>query len=328
MAKTKTPPAVPVLSLDEISGYSADQAADEIGHRYSARSRSFVEMGKLAWHLTNRAKLPKGQSVYGILQKRGVPESSVNNARLVETFIDTFITPGLLTEARADEIITYRIVNQCKRIITGKTACALSAAELAALMADADKAAIGDELDCLAEHGMTIAGRAEKEAADAAEKVRLDIQAKAAAAAAEAAAKANPAPAAPVETPAPAAAPAAEGAPASAGSADSAAQTPAPAAKVAETPAAETGDAPEAPPAPHSPQGDVGPTVIDGTRDFRRQTGPDAAPVLAAMEAAELKSYDLDPAGLEKVREKLASWLATVDSTLAATPKREVALAS
>ena len=116
MAKPKPPVNVPVLSLDEISTYSADDAADAFGHRYCARARSFVEMGKLIFHLENRVKLAKGQSIYGLLQKRGVPESSVNNARLVEKFITAFVVPGLVTESRFDAICTFRTVNVCARM--------------------------------------------------------------------------------------------------------------------------------------------------------------------------------------------------------------------
>ena len=339
MAKPKTPPA-PVLTLAEIEGLTATQAADQVGEKYKARTRIFVEMGKLVYHLEHRAKLTRGQTIYGILQARGVPEGSVHNARMAATFIKTFVETGLLTESRADEIITHRTVNRISQIVSGKTACALSAAELAALMKDADKAAIGDELDCLAEHGLTIAAKAEKDKADAEEAKRLaDLAARAAELEAQQAAEKAKA-----------------DADAAAAAATTVVGSDAPG-RLEATPAADT---------PRSPEGEVGsgtpaaeiddeqadfeaghpgvpaaeddtpPTIVDGTREFGNGAGTgrtatkDVAPVIAAIEAAELQSYDLDESGLAAVRAKIAAWLATIDSTLAA-PKsdtREVALAS
>jgi hypothetical protein len=203
MAKPKPPVNVPVLSLDEIANYSADDAADAVGHRYCARARSFVEMGKLIFHLENRVKLAKGQTIYGLLQKRGVPESSVNNCRLVERFITAFVVPGLVTEARFDAICTFRVANVCARILAGKTAAKLTAEQLAAIVNSGEKSAIGDELDCLDEHGMTIAGRKESEDKKKADTERL-ATATAAAATIAAKAPATPAPATPAPaTPAP-----------------------------------------------------------------------------------------------------------------------------
>jgi hypothetical protein len=330
MAKPKQPTA-PVLTLDEIKDLSATQAADQVGQKYAARVRIFVEMGKLVYHLEHRAKLARNQSIYGILQARGVPEGSVHNARMAATFIKTFVEPGLLTEARADEIITHRICNRMNQIVTGKTTCALSAAELAALMKDADKAAIGDELDCLAEHGMTIAAKAEKDKAEAAETARLaELAAKAKELEDQQAdEKAKTAAAAP----APAATPAA-----------ATAETPAAPAVAVETPAPPAASPDSSNPQSEIPnpqsgpeqEADTPPTIVDGTREFGGGTGTtrtaakDPTPVIAAIEAAELQSYDLDADGLAAIRAKLASWLSTIDSTLAA-PKsetREVALAS
>lgn len=308
MAKKTTPPTPPVITLAEIEGLTATQAADGAAGQYTIRTRAFVSLGKYVYHLEHRAKLPKGQSIYGMLQSRGVPEGSVHNARMAATFIKTFVEPGLLPESRADEIITHRICHRISQIVTGKTTCALSAAELAAIMKDADKAAIGDELDCLAEHGLTIAAKAEKDEAAAAESKRLaDLAAKAEAQEKEAA------------TPPPAADKGARETPTATTTTETPATESTPQAQAPDSPAAETGD---------GPAGDTPPTIVDGTRDFRRQSGPDPREVLTAIEAAELKSYDLDPAGLTAVREKLAAWMATIDSTLAAPKPEAVALAS
>jgi len=291
MAKPKPPVNVPTLSLDEISTYSADDAADAVGHRYCARARSFVEMGKLIFHLENRVKLTKGQTIYGLLQKRGVPESSVNNCRLVEKFITAFVVPGLVTEARFDAICTFRVANVCARILAGKTAAKMTAEELAAIVNSGEKAAIGDELDCLDEHGMTIAGRKESEEKKKADAERLAI---ATAAAAQIAANA-PAPAKEPDklavTP-PAATP---------GEVDS---TPAPVVVDGTKKPATTAPAATAPATSHQP------------------TPATTAEVLASIATVELQSYDLDAPGLQAVRAKLAEWISLIDETTkaAATP--------
>ncbi len=293
MAKKKqAAPAVPVLSLDEIAGLSTNDAADQFADRYQARTRAFTEMGKLVWHLENRAAVPKGQTIYGLLQKRGVPEGTVNNARLVEKFITAFVTPGLVTEARADEIITYRIVNQCARLLSGKSAITMKPEELAPLLNDGQKAAIGDELDSLDEHGQSIAGRAESEATRKAEEKRTADLAAAALAAALAAA---PAPAA-GET-----------------------ATPPPASTEPETVVVDgTKEAPEvtaATPAA-APATAPAPLTIAGSTSSHETRPDNAADLLGKIADLELQSYDLDVDGLTAVRDKLREWQELLDSSI------------
>ena len=346
MAKKTQPPAQPVLSLDSIKDLSANDTADQIGHRYSTRRVLFVEIGKLIYHLESRAKLPRGQTVYGMLKARNVPEGSVNNARMVANFIEKLVAPGHVAEARADEIITYRVANQCHRILTGKTVAKLTAEELAAVMNDGDKAAIGDELDCLAEHGLTIAGKADRDKADAEEQQRLAEQAARAEDAEKAAAEAKAArDKAEAEK---AAAEARADAIAEAVASEAARETEAvatedsdsgPEDKPEETEdeSAENEPATSAPdPAPDPAPVAVpeqtpepAPTIVDGTREFQRgKAKPDAGPVLKQIETAELASYELDTEGLAAVRAKLESWLSTIDSTLTAGKPEAVALAS
>lgn len=202
MSKKKQP-AVAVLSLDEIAGLTTVQAADQCADKYQARTRAFVEMGKLVYHMENRSGIPKGQSIYGLLQKRGMPEGSVHNARMAANFIAAFVATGLVSEARADEIITHRVVNQTGRLLSGKSVITMTAEELAPLLNEGHKAAIGDELDCLDEHGMSIAARKEAEDKRKAEEARIaESNAKAAALTTTAppAATTETAPAAPAAT--------------------------------------------------------------------------------------------------------------------------------
>ena len=302
MAKKKADPAVPVLSLDEISGYSVNESADQVAGRYQARTRAFVEMGKLVWHLENRVGLPKGQTIYGLLQKapRNVPEGSVHNARMVSTFISAFVVPGLVSEARADEIITHRVVNMCGRLLSGKSAVKLTAEDLAPFLNQGNKAAIGDELECLDEHGVTIAERTEAEAKRRADEARV---AEKQANAAKLPAAGGPAP---TTDPEPVVVDGTK-------------------AKGKTTPPATT-----TPPAPTGEgegegEGDAAPSSSPGSSHDLRPVS--AAEVLEKMAEAELQSYGLDADGLAEVRAKLADWMELIDSTLASAKKHEQAAA-
>jgi flagellar biosynthesis GTPase FlhF len=122
------------------------------------RRRAFVEQGKLVLHLDS-LKLPAGKSIYSMLQARHVPEGSVHQARMAADILKALVQPGLITEARFDEIITFRVARQGRRLIQGKAAITLTPENLASLMLTGDSASIGAELDCLCEHGTTIADR-------------------------------------------------------------------------------------------------------------------------------------------------------------------------
>ena len=159
---------IAVLSLADIAGYTAAATADQFAYRVAVAKRAFVEQGKLVHHLDNM-KLKAGQSVYGLLQQRGVSEGSIQSARTVADLIDALVIPGHLTETRFDESITFRIARQARRLIQGKAAVTLAPEALAALMLSGTTAAVGAELDCLAEHGVTIAAREIAQAEQAAQ---------------------------------------------------------------------------------------------------------------------------------------------------------------
>jgi hypothetical protein len=288
MPKKTAPVAPAVLSLDEMATMSVNEAADGFAGRYSSRSRAFVEMGKFAYHLIHRASIPKGQTLYGILKKRGVPEGSVHNAMQVEKFISAFVIPGLVPESRADEIITFRIANQCARIMGGKSAVTMTAEELAPLLIKGEKSAIGAELDSLQEHGLTIAAREEAETAKAAEEERL--------AKLNAAATKLPASTPAAETPAPVETPAA--APQH-GKVETPAETPS-AETPAETPPVET------------------PTNISPISSGSSHTGQTvtAAEIIAEIAATEMRSYDLAPGEMEQVCVKLGEWIELLSATI------------
>lgn len=186
MATKKTaapaaPQSAPVLSLADVAGMSVDETADEFAHRVRSARRLFVEQGKLVQHL-RAAKLKKGQTVYGILQSRhGVSQGSIDIAIKVAEIIEAVVIPGHLPEARFDEVVTFRIANRARGLLAGKGNAKLTPQEFAALLATGDSAAIGDDMDCLTEHGVTVAGR--EAAIKAKEKAEAEAKAQAEAAA-------------------------------------------------------------------------------------------------------------------------------------------------
>ncbi len=153
----------------------------EFAHRVRSARRLFVEQGKLVQHL-RAAKLKKGQTVYGILQSRhGVSQGSIDIAIKVAEIIEAVVIPGHLPEARFDEVVTFRIANRARGLLAGKGSAKLTPQEFAALLATGDSAAIGDDMDCLTEHGVTVAGR--EAAIKAKEKAEAEAKAQAEAAA-------------------------------------------------------------------------------------------------------------------------------------------------
>ena len=203
MPTKKSKPSASVIQLADIAGFTVAQAASGFADRHVASTRIFVEMGKFANHIENQ-KLKPGQTLYGILKAKGVPEGTVNNARQASKFIDKFVHTGLVSEKRFDEIITFRIANQAVRLTDSeKNKCAITETpeRLAELLNTGKKAAIGDELDSLAEHGLNIADRAAAEEERIAEEKRqADLNAAAANLPAETPAE-TPAAETPAETP-------------------------------------------------------------------------------------------------------------------------------
>jgi hypothetical protein len=203
MPTKKSKPSASVIQLADIAGFTVAQAASGFADRHVASTRIFVEMGKFANHIENQ-KLKPGQTLYGILKAKGVPEGTVNNARQASKFIQKFVHTGLVSEKRFDEIITFRIANQAVRLTDSeKNKCAITETpeRLAELLNTGKKAAIGDELDSLAEHGLNIADRAAAEEERIAEEKRqADLNAAAANLPAETPAE-TPAAETPAETP-------------------------------------------------------------------------------------------------------------------------------
>ena len=91
-AKGLMPVEVAVLSIAEISGLTPAATADIFAASTNNRRKAFINQGKLVFHL-DQCKLPKGQSVYGLLQKRGVAEGSIHQARMTADLIGALRWP-------------------------------------------------------------------------------------------------------------------------------------------------------------------------------------------------------------------------------------------
>jgi hypothetical protein len=290
------------MSMADVAALSATDAAAAFKGRSDIRQAAFVEQGKLVLHLDSM-KLKAGQSVYGLLTAQGVPEGSVNNARLCADVLKAVVIPGHLPESRFDSIVTFRIVRQSRRLLNGKAAIKLDPAALSAILADGNQAQIGSELDCLAEHGQTIAEReatlkAEEEqaaalaaATAAAEKLKAKKDAKAAKEAALAAAAVTTEP--PVETPAP--------------QTDATPEVETPAPEVDATPEAKPATTPPVETDPESPEETDAPVVVvDERKPAPALTVVPSAPtveaILEEITTAANKAFQFtDPTDMEKI---------------------------
>lgn len=293
--------AVTVKSLADVSAMSVDDLALFFKGRSDIRQAAFVEQGKTVLHLEDllaAGKLGKGKSVYGVLGNAGALPGSINNAVLCAKAIRALVVAGHLPEERFDSVVTFRIVRQTTRLIEGKAKIQIEPAAIAAILAEGNAAQIGSELDCLAEHGMTIADReatlkAEQEQADAlakaqaaADKVKAKEDAKAAKEAAKAPVATTTEP--PVETPAPQT----DGTP--------------PEVEV-ETPPVETpGTTPPVETDPESPEETAAPIVVDERKPAPALTVVESAPtaeaVIEEVTTAAAKAFQFtDPGDMEKI---------------------------
>ena len=171
------------LSLADVSALTIAATCDLFANRVKTASKAFLDQGKLVHHLRN-SKLKPGQTVYGLLQAKGVSEGSIQSAVTVADMIDAVVISGHLAEDRFDECITFRTARMSRQLFQGKakSGLKLEGAAIAALMLSGTTAAVGAELDCLCEHGVTIA---ERETAQAEQAAQADADRKAAAALAE-----------------------------------------------------------------------------------------------------------------------------------------------
>jgi hypothetical protein len=275
-----------------------------------------VEQGKIALHLEDLEEskaLGKGNTIYGVLGAAGALPGSINNAVLCAKAIRGLVVSGLLAETRFDSIVTFRIVRQTCRLMEGKAKVKIEPAAIAAILAEGSAAQIGSELDCLAEHGQTIADReatlkAEAEEADRLAKAQAEadkIKAKADAKAAKDAAKTPVATEPPAETPAPET------------DATPPVETP------VETPAPEV-ESPAAPVVtdPESPEETAAPVVVDERKPsltVLEKTGPTVESVMEEITTAAAKAFEFsDPADMEKIAAQLEKVVADLRACIPA----------
>jgi hypothetical protein len=173
------------LMLADVASLTAAATADQIAAQSKVINRAFVDRGKLIYHLDS-IKLRAGQTVYGMLKSRGVSEGSIHSARTVANLISALVVPGHVPEEKFDAVITFRTARIGDLILKGKSKVKLAPEALATILLSGNTAAVGAELDCLHDHGMTIAEREAKlkeeeelraqQAADAAELERIKAQ--------------------------------------------------------------------------------------------------------------------------------------------------------
>lgn len=280
----KNTPSESVISLAEVATETLAEAADRFAGHYTGRQRSYVAMGKHVLHMDSM-KLPKGVTVYGELGKRGVPQSSVNNARIAARFYSAMVVTGLVSEARADEILTFRVANQTGRIIAGKGAITMTAEQIAPIINEGEKAAIGDELDSLAEHGLTVAAKDKLDKEKNAEAARVIA----------AAAKAEETAAAPTPPPT---------------EAETTGQTEAEA--IADADAAKLPDATKGKDAPPATAPPVAPTALKPLETpaapADKDTVTDLATFLKTLEAVEMSSLGMSNADMATVIDRIDQW--------------------
>jgi len=164
------------LMLADVAGLTAAQTADQIAAQSKVINRAFVDRGKLIYHLDN-IKLRAGQTVYGMLKSRGVSEGSIHSARTVANLITALVVPGLVPEEKFDSTMTFRTARLGDLLLKGKGKAKVDATQLATILLSGDTATVGSELECLHEHGMTIAERETALKAEEAERQRLEADA-------------------------------------------------------------------------------------------------------------------------------------------------------
>ena len=126
-----------------------DECADEFAARANVRRLCFQDQGKLIYGM-NEIGLPAGETVYSLLRKRGVNDSSIQNAKRAADVIAELVGTKLLTEQQLDAVLTHRFAVDYKRCISGKVT-----AEAIAEIVKLPNAA--EEIECLAANGKTLA---------------------------------------------------------------------------------------------------------------------------------------------------------------------------
>jgi hypothetical protein len=148
---TKTA-ALVVMSMAAISKLTQAETVNLFAEKTATVSRAFMDCAKLVVHL--RTTLSKSQTVYGVLGKKGVHTSTINNALVAVKVWDALVVPKLLTEGQFETISHHAFQSILKAVKVTD-----DARSIAALVIVQDR----DEIEFIADNGITSAS---KKAAD------------------------------------------------------------------------------------------------------------------------------------------------------------------
>jgi hypothetical protein len=153
MAKaTKTSPTA-VLQASEIQSMQQEQRVELFVQRDNIVRRAFSELGKLMTFIARH--VAKGETVEQVLTAAGVHRSTISNAKFASDAF-AFVEDGTITEARYDTL-TF---NECRAIRKVKS--------MDTLRQILKAKNYREELECVADHGCTVAEHKQREADKAA----------------------------------------------------------------------------------------------------------------------------------------------------------------
>lgn len=187
MPKAKTPPApaagkqpkarpsVTGITIQSVMAMTAIRALAQPARiaRYTEQAtvsqRAFAEMGKLRRAI--EADLKAGQDFTNTMRKQGIRDGTISNSSYAAKVFD-LVEQGHLGEAQYDTFSFQDCVSIVRAMSAG-SAQRLSASEVAVVV-NAEPDNFDREFQCLYEHGMTLADKAEH---DKAEQKKLNLEA-------------------------------------------------------------------------------------------------------------------------------------------------------
>lgn len=146
------PTAALVMSMAEISKLTVADAANLFAVKTTTVSRAFMDCAKLIVHI--QSKLLPSQTVFGLLEKKGVRKSTIRNAQQAARVWNDLVERELVTEKQFEKL-SYMDFVAINSAVKEK-----GVHSVGPLVAAGDL----DEIEFIAEHKMTTA---EKKAADA-----------------------------------------------------------------------------------------------------------------------------------------------------------------
>jgi hypothetical protein len=100
--KQKSVPAVTVMSMETISKLNQADAVNLFVDKTTTVTRAFMDSAKLIVHI--RSTMTKSQTVHGLLGKKGVRTSTINNAMQAVRVWDDLVVRKLVTEEQFDKL--------------------------------------------------------------------------------------------------------------------------------------------------------------------------------------------------------------------------------